>query len=751
MINFTMERPFLLGLGALVFTGVFAQQPSSGTEFWGAFMPNAYGYELRRVHITASSAASGTVSMPLEGIVVPFTVLPGQETYVDLPEDSLDHFGGLGTNGIHVISSAPISVVAESRNSFTSDASVFMPTNGLGSTYRIRTYPGLPGFVDFYTSEFIIAAHVNGTVVDIVPSAPTRDGHPAGIPYQITLNAGETWLVMGHLSTSDLSGSTVSAASTNTPCATFAVFSGSNCANVPTGNAACDHLYEQELPVDRWGTSYYMAPLASVTASTLRVLAHANDTHVSVNGQPATTLQAGQWLGIVHQAGPSCIMADKPVSASQYMEGFNYVLAGDPSILTLTPDASAITNATFSTLGETPEQEHYLNVIAPTVEMGTVFVDGQWLDNALIAPFTACADMSYAQVPLTEGVHSLACSGCHGYVYGMATGESYGYALLPGEELLTVADTVVCALSGTALDLTAPLSITNPIWSAASDPGTIISTEPVLSVAAATNERYRVRDANSSVCEAFVYAVGLSDPLTVDLLIDGEAEDTVHRCLGEGNMALVQLSTSDAGYEHIWSGMAIGVVQASGIQVPAAHYAGWLRVLVRAVGGCAAASDSVWFTYTELPGTPVIFEQDDVLYCVLDGFQYQWLLNGEPITGATQQSYTPTTSGTYTVRVMDEYGCGVVSYFINIAITGLGEEPSNPVDMRYDPVQHALILNGQEGPFTVEVRSITGSLILAKSLGNERRLALPALPKGVYLATALTPLSKTTVRIVLGD
>lgn len=48
---------------------------------------------------------------------------------------------------------------------------------------------------------------------------------------------------------------------------------------------------------------------------------------------------------------------------------------------------------------------------------------------------------------------------------------------------------------------------------------------------------------------------------------------------------------------------------------------------------------------------------------------YQWKLNGSNISGATQQSYTATAAGTYSVQVIDLFGCSATSSTISVSAT----------------------------------------------------------------------------------
>jgi len=91
------------------------------------------------------------------------------------------------------------------------------------------------------------------------------------------------------------------------------------------------------------------------------------------------------------------------------------------------------------------------------------------------------------------------------------------------------------------------------------------------------------------------------------------------------------------------------------------------------------------------------------------GFAYQWLQNGNPIGGATSQTYTASQSGNYTVIVTDASGCSTTSAAVtvnsvagpNASITAAGSTnicPGTPVVLNASPVAGATYqwqLNGQ--------------------------------------------------------
>ena len=744
MARFQTTVLFTMGM----FTAL-AQQPSGGTDLWASFVPNAYGGEARRLIITCASPTSGMVSIPLEGLSIPFNVVPEVATVLDLPAGPGEpDSGGPGSGGIHITSAASISVLAGSVQNYSVDGTALLSSEWLGATYRISSYPGLSGFGDFYTSEFIVLAHENGTVVEIVPNAATKDGHAAGAGFMVELDAGETWLVHAALASSDLSGSTVSVVPGNAPCRSFSVFSGTRCATVPTNCNACDVLYEQELPTDRWGLTGYFAPFEGASGFTLRVLANENQTHVSVDGGFPITLAAGAWLELTDQQNAVCVQADKPISTSQYMQGVACSIVGDPSLMRVVPSTAAVTEATFSTLGALyTEDTHFVTIVCGTGDLATVSVDGLVPTGTQAQTFSACPAMSFMHIPLLPGAHDVRCpGGCHPYVYGWQHGSSYAYAVLPGTSFSTAQDSVICALSGTTLELTSPLPLFEPEWRVASDPGTVVSTEAILSITASANERYRVRDASGSWCGEYVFSISLSDPIAVDILIDGIAQDSTGRCNGEPNPVFAQFSGTGGGYIYHWSGLTAYQSEIPQYTIPAGSSSGWQYIEVSAPGGCAYALDSVWLQHTTLPGSVVIYEQNGTLHCALSGYNYQWLLNDVPIEGATGQSFIPQNSGVYSVLVSDELGCEVGSFTTNIVLTGLYEPEAAAIGVLYDGAESSLRVTGVRGSFTLLIRSMTGQVVRATSGQGGATVPLPMLADGVYAVSVFANGRLTTVR-----
>jgi hypothetical protein len=84
------------------------------------------------------------------------------------------------------------------------------------------------------------------------------------------------------------------------------------------------------------------------------------------------------------------------------------------------------------------------------------------------------------------------------------------------------------------------------------------------------------------------------------------------------------------------------------------------------VMGCSAISGNATVTVNTLPPIPVITQNGNIL-STDPGYFYQWFLNGNPIGGATSQTYSVSLTGNYSVEINDGNNCSSLStdYFMN--------------------------------------------------------------------------------------
>jgi RHS repeat-associated protein len=401
-------------------------QTNAGTDFWLMFTQNFsdINQATQRLFITSPVATSGTVTIPGLNFSQNFTVAANSVTTVNLGLVSAAISDQVESNrGIHVTSQQPVTVYGLNQRTFTSDAFLALPVPALGTDHFVASW----GNLSFqFLSEFGIVAPENGTIVTITPSA-TTGSRLAGVPYNVTLNQGQTYLLLNSVisAAGDLTGSRITA---NKP---IAVFSGHMSANVPLDGGCCaDHLVEQIPPTTTWGKRFATVPLASRTkGDVFRYIAAEDGTAVYLNGQLAATINKGQWLERLIKV-PTEVITTKPILVAQYSTGifFDPPASGkaDPFLMIVPPYSQFLNHYTITT-PPTGFAFNWVNVVAPTAAAGSITLDGTPIPAASFTPI-GISGFSGAQVAITVGTHNLDGPSAFGvFTYGYNQDEGYGY------------------------------------------------------------------------------------------------------------------------------------------------------------------------------------------------------------------------------------------------------------------------------------------------------------------------------------
>jgi dienelactone hydrolase len=90
--------------------------------------------------------------------------------------------------------------------------------------------------------------------------------------------------------------------------------------------------------------------------------------------------------------------------------------------------------------------------------------------------------------------------------------------------------------------------------------------------------------------------------------------------------------------------------------------------------------------------TPNIQYANGLLTASVNGFQYQWSLNGQPISGANNQNYQPVSSGQYTVEVIFYNGCSESSLPFDLNGLDLEVNELNALVLYPNPAQDKLLM-----------------------------------------------------------
>lgn len=435
---------------------------SQGRDFWFTFLPNFHNYKLGQtqgpdflyVFVTAQEPTNGVVTYTDRSRQVhreTFSIVDPTQIYTLRLSNEVAELVGINDGGFqpnssiarddekavpysfHITSEKDVSVYGLSQANTSSDAFLALPTDALGKDYRVLTYNSN----DDTPSQFAVVAVEDNTVITISPTTPTfRYGTTT---QTVTLQQGEVYLVQADLrkeSSGDLTGTKVEGTKP------FGLFAGHQRASIPLGlppfQTSRDALIEQMPPVDTWGQSVFITPLAQPSTAQgsigdeFRVLAAYDNTEVSVDGVRVATLRAGA----IHEGfanKPMHITASLPILVGQYKETAGPQRIGDPFLMIIPPSEQFLPeyrfiNAQVQSKNETPYSEQYITIVAPTSKVGTVQMDGMFVASSWTFLPIGTTGYSYATIKAEDDAHYVkADTGIGIYVYGYGEAISYGY------------------------------------------------------------------------------------------------------------------------------------------------------------------------------------------------------------------------------------------------------------------------------------------------------------------------------------
>lgn len=431
---------FLLTLHIRVYSQDFSNR---GRDFWVGYgnhvkmlSPNQTNAQEMVLYITSTQNANFTIDIPGTGWSWSSSVAANSViTSPPIPKsgafDARLTDEGLYNRGIHVTSDRAIVAYTHIYNQNVSGATVLFPTNVLGIDYYSINFTQRSNEPDSYSYFYAVATEDN-TVLEITPSALTKGGRPANVPFQVTLMKGQVYNV---LSGNDLTGSRIRSISTGTTtCKKIAVFSGTGKIYIAcsSGQTTSDNIMQQAFPAGAWGKKYLTAPTKNLPNNFFRVAVNDPATNVLVNRVPLTGLQNNFYYEF--QSGqPNIIESDQPIMVAQYITtqsecGNNLIGAdGDPEMIYLSPVEQTIDNITLNSTPNYQITSHYINVLLKTNTLTSFRLDGQPA-TASFTPHPVDPAYSYAQLTVGSGPHTLrADSGFNAIAYGYGNVESYGY------------------------------------------------------------------------------------------------------------------------------------------------------------------------------------------------------------------------------------------------------------------------------------------------------------------------------------
>ena len=446
-----------------LFCKAFCQCPTAttqGNDFWVMFLKNLYTD--RDLSLTAAGKNNAVITVEIPRINWQTAVNLSAGSYVNIPIPSnlvnTETMSVALDCGIHVTSTADISLYSCNMRSMSSDMTTVLPTSALGTYYMSQDYTP------------IVSALIGIVAVD-----DSTNVYIPGIGVNINLMRGQTYQVS---SSTTLSGVEVFS---DKP---IAMFQGNQCALVPVGSAACDHLYEQSIPVDYWGRDFIVVPSAGRrgglgNADIVKITSSQGSCDITINGTiVANNLNRGATYETdVSYSSPIRIKTTKPCCVCLYLSGSRYGGdPGDPASVVIPPIEQGVCEVTFAAYNTTNITDHYTNIVTERR-----YVSGMTLDGNSIASQFAPLDTvySYAQLPVLPGTHTLQSSNSNfvAHFYGLGRIDSYAYTAgmglrnireglhINGQRTRTLHDTVRVCVSDTAkIEFTTNSEDTSVLW-----------------------------------------------------------------------------------------------------------------------------------------------------------------------------------------------------------------------------------------------------------------------------------------------
>lgn len=490
---------FVLVVASLISMTVpaWGQASTEGKEFWVALnMTTGTGGTDHKPFICITTQYQGgsyTISNPADASFTPITGSIPANGYVKIKASESPASGEIDLNkwypvgktaqavsnqvkdvGLKITTTVDCSVFAGNLLPQSFDAANILPITALQTEYITQDYPGYDheNKGGGYPVTTILATE-NSTQVTINPSSAVLNNTGTATIVK-TLNAGQVLYLTGD-NRASLSGTSI------TSDKKIAVFTGVNNTDVPGPVSARDHLYEQNMPIDYWGTHFVVTRSMKKDANRIRVTAKENKTKLSVDGDSITTINSGEtyefelcsdimrtqdgytkadaegrgtkyfYEGEAHYLETSC-----PCAVFSYDVSENYYIkkngtserddnaAGDPAMVWISPLEQQLNKVTFGVMNTDNTPTHYVNIITPTSGAGSLEVreitlnngKAEYGDNLVlptdVKPVPGKTSYSYARIKLTENAPSVytitSDIGFIAHVYGSGTKESYAYS-----------------------------------------------------------------------------------------------------------------------------------------------------------------------------------------------------------------------------------------------------------------------------------------------------------------------------------
>ena len=363
---------------------------TNGSEYYLGFIPQFQTPPIVILVTTERSPVYYSIEAPGADYYLNGTIIPNTQNRIKLPQNLTGKSHTFPNKKFDKIpkgfriktSSDKVTVIGQSGVRFTTDTFLAIPVKELCLHEYVYYIFSVSGGSNADTSVAIVGTEDNTTMnitatVDSYINLKTGwSSLPSNTKHSYVINKLQTVYMATYLQ--DFTGSKIVA---DKP---LSVITGHECAFVDS--SGCDHLLEQVLPTALWGSTYYIAPIASA-AYTIKIIAAQDSTalNVTCNGTQSDyqMVEGGILQGSFYNQY-CAIHSNKEISVALISHGS---AIGDP-MMVLIPAVIDYSNKIVSSTNshlEFPGYKHYINIIvmAEYFQKDLIYLNAEGINQTL--------------------------------------------------------------------------------------------------------------------------------------------------------------------------------------------------------------------------------------------------------------------------------------------------------------------------------------------------------------------------------
>ncbi|WP_306640574.1 hypothetical protein [Sanyastnella coralliicola] len=369
-----------------------------GDDFWFAFVPQPEDEADSELSLIIGCDEETVIDISAPHLLWDTTLTVDAnsiEAFVFPNDLLLDEYDGasVSMNGIHVNSSAPISLQTGSSYSYNAGSVNLFPSSLNGQHYIHEKWNGAAIGSE---STLLMVANEDDTQVSVLQTDGFNNEEQI-----FFLEEGQVGYV--HLEYQEYDWFEVDA---NHP---ISVYSVASCVQLPVGCGACDLVAYQNRPNQLSGLEFIVTMPLGSSSTGYSVQATQDDTFVQI-GDQFFVLQQGESYSETTEESTLVICSDQPIQVKQHYSGTTCAGFGDPESFFLPDMTIGFSEATFVIEEQVDyDDQHAIHVLASTDHLDEIFLNGQPIDNNEFSA-TENPDYSYAELPVPPGSYSITSS-----------------------------------------------------------------------------------------------------------------------------------------------------------------------------------------------------------------------------------------------------------------------------------------------------------------------------------------------------